>query len=121
MLTVLENLEATEISDQKMEGAISIVRFYLAERLRIQHATQIDPDVRLAQRLLLWLLNVWPSREPSGLVSLPNIYQLVPNAIRDKKTAQRIVNILKNHGWLRETDGPRSSVGRCCVRRCGGW
>jgi hypothetical protein len=33
-------------------------------------------------------------------VSLPDIYQKGPNAIRDKRTAVKVVAILEDHGWL---------------------
>lgn len=42
--------------------------------------------------MLGWLHQTW--RE------LPDIYQRGPNAIRDKGTARRIVEILEDHGWL---------------------
>ena len=53
----------------------------------------------LAQRLLDWLQRSWPP-EKGGLVSLPDIYQLGPGAIRDKATAKKLVTILADHGWL---------------------
>jgi hypothetical protein len=42
------------------------------------------------------LLTRW--NEPN--VSLPDIYQRSLNAIGDKATAAKLVNILEDHGWL---------------------
>jgi len=46
--------------------------------------------------LLDWLLGTWD--EPA--ISLPDIYQRSLNAIGDKGTAEKLVNILEEHGWL---------------------
>jgi hypothetical protein len=34
------------------------------------------------------------------VISLPDIYQNGPNAIREKATAKKLVTILEDHGWL---------------------
>ena len=34
------------------------------------------------------------------MISLPDIYQNGPNAIREKATAKKLVTILEDHGWL---------------------
>jgi hypothetical protein len=50
----------------------------------------------LAERLLRWLQSDWGE----SVISLPDIYQKGPNAIREKATARRMVGILVDHGWL---------------------
>ncbi len=100
MLTLFRDLNAKVIDLETLESAIKIVLYYIDERIRILHASQMDPDLVLAQKLLRWLLNDWIKREPNGLVSLPDIYQSGPNPIRNQKTALRIVEILEEHGWL---------------------
>ncbi|MBI3440870.1 MAG: hypothetical protein HY052_03550 [Proteobacteria bacterium] len=69
--------------------------------------SRINPDLRLAQKLLVWLQTKWPE---SG-ISLPDIYQRSLNAIRDKSTAEKIVTILEHHGWLRKMKGAHVIAG----------
>ncbi len=52
--------------------------------------------MRRAQAALDWLLNHW-SESP---ISLPDLHQRGPSAIRDTKTARQAVAILEDHGWL---------------------
>jgi DNA-binding IclR family transcriptional regulator len=47
-------------------------------------------------RLLQWLQDSWPDE----IVSLPDIYQRGPRAIRDQSTARKMVQLLQEHGWL---------------------
>jgi hypothetical protein len=54
------------------------------EALRLFEASGISGTLLLAHKLLVWLQTSWC--EP--LVSLPDIYRLGPNAIRDKATAK---------------------------------
>jgi hypothetical protein len=57
---------------------------------------RVRAELHLAQRLLDWLLQDW--LEP--VISLIEIYQQGPNPIREKATAQKLVDILVEHGWL---------------------
>jgi hypothetical protein len=102
VIELFSDLRAEELSDRMMAHGITLAQFYAAEALRIQAASQINPDLALAQHLLDWLQKDWP--ELTGLVSLPDIYQFGPNQIRDKQTASRIVSILENHGYLLRKD-----------------
>jgi len=52
--------------------------------------------LRLAQRALDWLLRQWT--EPA--ISLPDLYQRGPSAIREAAAARKVVGILEDHGWL---------------------
>jgi hypothetical protein len=44
-------------------------------------------------------------------ISLPDIYQNGPGAIRDKATASRIVGILEDHGYLSKIEGGAEIAG----------
>lgn len=96
VLTLCEDIDAPEVNETAMARGISLVQHYAAEALRLFGASQIDGDLRDAQQLLKWLRTTWT--EP--VVSLPDIYQLGPNSIRDATTARRIVGILDSHGHL---------------------
>lgn len=101
VLTLVQNLQASEISGHDMAAGIDLAQFYAGEALRLHAAGTVDPNLHLAQKLLAWLTTLWNA----DLISLIEIYQLGPNQIRDKATAARIVGILEEHGWLRPVLG----------------
>ncbi len=96
VLTLIGEPQATNIDRPQLEGAIEIMRHFINETLRLTAAGLVPADLAMAQKLLHWLLNNWT--EP--MVSLPDIYQLGPNAIRSKDQAAKSVNILVDHGYL---------------------
>jgi hypothetical protein len=95
-LTCVRNIDAGEIAGAEMAAGIELAQHYAAEALRLHSGCQVSEKLRMAQRVLNWLLNGWA--EP--VVSLPDLYQRGPSAIRDGETARRIVEILEEHGWL---------------------
>jgi len=100
ILTLVDDIHAREIPLDKMAAGIELVKHYLSEALRLHHAGATDPDIDLAERLLVWL------REQSRPhVWLTLIYQRGPSAIRDAKTGKRIVRILEDHHWLESIGG----------------
>jgi hypothetical protein len=96
VLTLVRNIDAGEITPAEMQAGIALAEHYAAEALRLFGSSRINADLRLAQRLLDWLLGTW--NEPS--ISLPDIYQRSLNAIADKATAAKLVGIIEDHGWL---------------------
>jgi hypothetical protein len=97
VLSLVNNIGATEVDASQMQSGIELAQHYCAEALRLFGASQIDADLKLAQRLLEWLHATW--HEPA--VSLPDVYQKGPTAIRDKAMANRMMAILEDHGWVR--------------------
>jgi hypothetical protein len=106
VLTLVDNLAASEIGRDEMEAGIALAQHYAAEAMRLFGASRISGELREAQQLLAWL-TAWP--EP--LVSLPDIYQGGPNSIRDKARASRAVTILVDHGYLVPVPGGGEVVG----------
>ncbi len=96
VLTLVKGIDAEEVSESEMAAGIALAEHYGVEALRLFGCAQVNSDVRLAQRLLDWLLGTWS--EP--YISLPDIYQRSLNAISDKATAAKPVAILEDHGWL---------------------
>jgi hypothetical protein len=96
VLTLVDNINAPEVTVDNMRAGIALAEHYAAEALRIFGASRVNDDLRLAQRLIEWLHRHW--KQPK--VSLPDIYQRGLNAIRDKATAKKLVAILVDHGWL---------------------
>ena len=102
VLALVSDPETSEIPAEQMAAGITLAQHHVAEALRLFEASRVSDDLRLAQRLLTWLLGSWSA----DFISLPDIYQKGPNTIRDKKTAARLVAILEDHVWLcREKSG----------------
>jgi hypothetical protein len=101
VLNFFDNPTIGEIDGESMEAGIALADHYAAEALRLFGMSKINPDLRLAQKLLVWLQTKWPE----SCVSLPDIYQRSLNAIRDSNTAAKIVAILEAHGWLVKLKG----------------
>lgn len=100
VLALVHDLDAGEITSEAMEAGVKLVEHYTTEALRLFGASQINSNLRLAQQLLVWLL-----QRPEPCVALPDIYQYGPGAIRDKATAEKMVAILEDHGWLMRIAG----------------
>jgi hypothetical protein len=96
ILALVHDLGAPEISANDMRAGIALAEHHAAEALRLLGASRVNSDLRLAQRLLDWLLGAWSA----PAISLPDIYQRSLNAIGDKATAAKLVAILEDHGWL---------------------
>jgi Protein of unknown function (DUF3987) len=92
VLTLIEDPAANDVTQEFMARGIVLAQHYSSEALRLFQGAKVDRDLRLAAQLLDWLVS-WG--DPN--VSLPDIYQFGPNAIRDRKTALRVVGILETH------------------------
>lgn len=89
-----------------MAAGIMLAQYYIAEALRLFDARHISVNLRLAQKILHWLLETWT--EP---LIPPDIYQLGPNAVREKALASKVVGILEDHGWLVQVPGGAEVLG----------
>jgi hypothetical protein len=96
VLTIFENPDAREISQDFMARGILLAQHYAGEALRLFQGAKMDADLRHAGRLLDWLHHSW--NEPN--ISLPDIYQRGPNSIGSRKTALHLAGMLETHGWI---------------------
>ena len=101
VMALVHDLDCAEVSDTDMDAGIRLAAYYADEGRRLMETGATNPDLALAERLLEWLHDDWKNE----LVTLPNIYQRGPYAIRDKQTASRIVAILVDHEWLIPVEG----------------
>jgi hypothetical protein len=108
VLALINDFEVSEITVDEMQAAIELTQHYVAEAMRLFGASRVSGELREAQFLKAWLETTWLNRETTSpakdLISLPDIYQRGPNAIRDKAHAHRAVTILADHGWLAPAD-----------------
>jgi len=96
-----------EIQKDDLDRGILIAQFHIAEAARLFEAQQISPDLFKAITLRDWIRDKWKG----DIISLPDIYQKGPNAIREKAVAEKQVGILVDHGWL-EVAGPGQIDGK---------
>lgn len=102
LLTLWLDINATAVRAEEMANATDLMQFYLAEALRLRGAAAINPKLRLAQRVLDWLLTRWsePAVYPAAIYN-----DCTTIAVRDQKTAREILALLEEHGWLTRLDG----------------
>jgi hypothetical protein len=96
VLMLIRDIDASEIAAGEMEAGIELAQHYATEALRLFAGSRVSDQLRLARQLVQWLHKTWTH----DVVSLPDIYQHGPSAIRDKATATRVVSILEDHGHL---------------------
>ena len=103
VLAFYRNPAVIELNEHDLAPGIALAQWYLEEALRLADAGSVSDEVALAEELLAWIDGKWSAicgSNPSNLISLPDIYQRGPNAIREKATAAAIVTVLVDHGWL---------------------
>lgn len=111
VLTLIDDLGASEIPERFMAAGIILAQFYASEAHRLFSSGAVSQDLLLAQKTLGWLQTVWHEDH----ISLRALYQMGPNAIRTSAKARMIVEILEEHGWLERlaggsvVDGSRSN------------
>ena len=101
VLNYVDNPFIGEIEDDFIHSGIELAEHYAKEALRLYGSSRVNPDIRLAEKLLAWINTSWA--EP--FISLPDIYQRSINPIRDKATAIKVVKILEDHHWITKTNG----------------
>jgi hypothetical protein len=106
-LALVEDLHISTIHPSHIEAGIELAQFYLGEALRLFNSAAENPDLVLAEKLLLWAKD-----KGHTLISLPLVYQAGPNGIRDKATAKRIVQILEGHDWMIPIEGGAEVAGK---------
>src|SRR5215204_4331959 len=92
-----------ELYDAELPGSLNARDAWDKQRVQILGDKRKYPDPatkRSALQLLDWLLT-WDHE----LISLPDVYQLGPNAFRDAKTAREAIYLLQEHGWLEPVEG----------------
>ena len=92
VLAIFEIPDAVEISSNAVNGGIAIAQYYIGEALRLFHSASDDQELLLAQKVFDWGM-----QQQNGVMALAELYRCGPNAVRDKKTATRMIEILEHH------------------------
>ena len=96
VLTVVADERATKISADAMSDGIALMEWYINEALRLQQIARTDPRLIRANTLLQWLQKRGP------VVRVREILQFGPAPERSKKALDETLEILKQHGWVRD-------------------
>lgn len=94
-LELIANAKAQSIGDTVLGNAIKLAEYYLSEYLRLRAAGAIDPSLREAEKLRLWL----QSRSDDE-IPLRKVYRHGPASLRDAKSARSTMKVLEDHGWV---------------------
>jgi Protein of unknown function (DUF3987) len=98
-LAIVESVHATEIEKRHAENARALMMYFLEEGRRLDEMARQDPNLRIAQKLLDWLI------EQDRPVTLVEIYQNGPTQLRNAKSAKHFVGILYDHGQIEPVKG----------------
>jgi hypothetical protein len=96
VMAAFSDPDTGEIGAEDAANACTLALHYAGELLRLGEGARIEPDLRLAARLLEW----WQAR-PDPRAHLAEIYQKGPYGARNAETARHAIGILLDHGWLR--------------------
>lgn len=97
LMTLYEDQNATEISEEMMENAIGIIKYHLGQFKYLCIAGVNEDAVSYAQKLLDWLKsNIAPGTGFATDVILQN----GPVKTRNKKVMDRALAILIEYGWV---------------------
>jgi hypothetical protein len=101
VMTIFADINACEVSADTMGDAVKLTRFYIHEALRITNGAVISRETRQAEELRIWLNEKWP--EP--YISVVEVVQSGPGAMRETKKARRILQYLERFGHLMPVAG----------------
>lgn len=95
VLTIVENIHATEIGIEAMRSALVLADWYVNEAVRLQQAARTDSKLMAAQQLLDWMRG-----RGEEVFSFREIIQFGPSATRTKIAAEQALTTLTAHGWV---------------------
>lgn len=100
VLTIVDDVNASEISATTIGRAITLADWYVAEASRLQRAARTDPKLLRAQALLDWLRS-----HSANEIEFRDVLRLGPAPTRTKDAAEAALAILKANGWIDEPTG----------------
>lgn len=100
VLTLWADLKATEVQAEVMADAIDLAQFYLSEASRLASAALVSEKIDNAEKLRKWLLETWPHDD----VTLREVVNRGPNALRESPKALGALEILREHDWLKANE-----------------
>lgn len=104
ILTLTEDIDADQITEQAMRSAVMLGDYYLQSAFRLFTKAPADKDELNAQALLKWMQG---KQKTSGLTTIPlrMIYREAPRMARSVAIARKLVNILEERGDISKDEG----------------
>ena len=100
VLALVDNINCASISLDWMKAGIELTTHYINEALRLFDCGVADPQLVNAEKLLIWLKQRKDANgQPDRYVSLVEIYQQGPGAVRNARAARDLMRILADHGY----------------------
>lgn len=99
IMTLFENPDATQVTDDVMQSACEMVKYYLGQYKYLCIAATNETELTQAQNLLDWLLK---NLNPGEGFGTDKILQFGPVHARRAKALVRLLDILKQYGWINE-------------------
>ena len=100
VLTLWENLDATEVSALTIAHGITLAQFYLSEAARLADGATVSAEIERAEALRNWLLEKWEHAD----ILIRDVMHDGPNAVRESPKARAALLLLQSHGWLVKLD-----------------
>lgn len=105
VLALWGDLMTPTITVQAMAWGIALAQFYLSEAVRLADTALVSAETAQAEGLRLWILDRWQEqarrmdRDPATITP-KDAMQYGPNALREAKTARKLMATLADSGWL---------------------
>nr|WP_281286692.1 YfjI family protein [Roseinatronobacter monicus] len=100
VLTLWRDLQAPAVEARDMADAIDVAQYYLSEASRLASAALVSEKIDNAEKLRKWLLEAWPHDD----VTLREVVNRGPNALRESPKARAALDILTEHDWLKTNE-----------------
>ncbi len=97
VLTLVHNIQATHVTEEALQGGVTLARYYLQEALRFNRQGSLNVLVLQAEKLWKWIEAHW--EEPT--ISLRDVCRgAVPHNIRPRVKALAVLQVLEDHHYL---------------------
>ncbi|OYZ08258.1 MAG: hypothetical protein B7Y36_17350 [Novosphingobium sp. 28-62-57] len=97
VLSLWQDMSASEVSIGAMRCGIRLAQFYLSEALRLSGAAQVSEEVAQAEALRLWMLSTSHGKD---WLQARDVVQRGPNRLREQPKAMKAIEMLTETGWL---------------------
>jgi putative DNA primase/helicase len=95
VMAMFDDIHRKTIPRKYMENAITLIEYYLNERMRVSGIAAPNLEIENAKTLLTWI-----NERGLKVVTLPDVYQFGPSRFRHKAQAEAVTRTLENHRWL---------------------
>ena len=98
VLTLIGDPMAACVGDDTMQAALELAQYYIREHVRLAGTAAISGDIANADKLLTWI-----RRKGLRELTLRDVMQRGPYAIREAPVAKAALCRLCEYGWLQNS------------------